>query len=57
MMNCNKCGQFMAKDGDEWDEYPLGPYVNQEWKCGCGNTMITSDDFRLRSSKGTARAI
>jgi len=37
----------MAKDGEEWDEFPLGPYINQEWECVCGNTRITSDDFRL----------
>lgn len=41
----------MAHDGDEWDEFPLGPCVNQEWKCRCGNTRTTSDDYRLSTHK------
>ena len=36
-MNCDKCGKFMAKDGEEWSEFPLGPYTYQDWKCKCGN--------------------
>ena len=32
----------------EWDEFPLGPYVNTEWKCVCGNVRIESDDYRLK---------
>ena len=45
-MNCDKCGKFMRIIA-EWDEFPLGPYVNTEYKCVCGNTRIFSDDFRL----------
>lgn len=42
----------MAKDGDEWREResltepPLSPYVYQDWRCRCGNTRMTSYDFR-----------
>ena len=32
----------------EWDEFPDGPYVNTEYKCVCGNMVITSDDYRLK---------
>jgi len=51
-LNCDKCGRFMAKDGDEWREResltepPLSPYVYQDWRCRCGNTRMTSYDFR-----------
>ena len=32
----------------EWDEFPLDPYVNTEWKCVYGNARIESDDYRLK---------
>lgn len=63
-LKCDKCGKFMAKDGDEWMEResiydpPLSPYVNQNWKCKCGNTRITTwhqgypIDVEIRSSEG-----
>ena len=43
-LNCDKCGRFMAKDGNEWMQSIY--YVNQNWKCGCGNTRIKSRDIR-----------
>jgi len=46
-MKCDKCGKFMREIGS-WDEFPLGPYVNTEYKCVCGNTKIISDDYRLK---------
>ena len=49
-MNCARCGRFMKLIG-EWDEFPLGPYVNTEWECSCGYKCITCDDFRLRGEK------
>ena len=55
-LNCDKCGRFMSRDGNEWMEReslydpPLSPYVNQSWKCTkCGNTRITSYDIRYPS--------
>jgi len=45
-MKCDKCGKFMAKDGEEWMERdsiyepPLSPFIYQNWKCKCGNWKI-----------------
>lgn len=42
----------MSKDGAEWREResylspPISPYVYQGWKCRCGNSRVSSYDFR-----------